>query len=84
MIAQHADHIHCRLANLLLQPGGGLLANAMMVAHDCPGFLDCFEDAVLQSKILIDVSNTGNEDEVQIGSLRIGMGKMRHADGLRT
>ena len=38
------------LTDLPFQPGGGLLANAVMVAHGRPGFLDGVQNAVLQDR----------------------------------
>ena len=73
VLFERTDHVHARRSNLLLQPGPGLLANAVVVADGCAGILHRIQDAVLQLQILIDLADARDEDEIQISALRVGM-----------
>lgn len=80
VIAQHADHVHGGFADLFLQPGGGLFAHTVMVAHGSACLQDGFEDAVLQRQVLVDIADARDEDEIQVDALRVGVREVRHAD----
>ena len=79
---EDADDVHIRGSHLLFQPGGGLFADAVMVAHGCAAFQNGLQDTVLQVEIFLNFVNPGNEDPVEIGSLGVGMGEVGHANGV--
>ena len=59
MLFQRSDHIHPFCPDLTFQPGCGLFANAVMVAHGCAGCLDGVQNAILQREIIIDIRDSG-------------------------
>ena len=73
MLFQSSQNLQLLRSQVLLGPGCDHLAHAVMMAQRTATFLDMVEDSVLQFLVFFDGRELLNEDEIQVGALRIKM-----------
>lgn len=83
VLFERAVDFHLIVADLGLQPRGGHLADAVVVAHRGAGCLDMIHDPVLVFQIFVDIAHLCLEDEIEVCTLWIEVRHMRHAHRVR-
>ena len=82
MPLQGAQDRHLLPAEVGFHPGREQAAHPVVMAQGAAVFHDPADDAVLEGDVLVQV-HAGDEDEVEIGPLRVEVRGVRHADGAR-
>lgn len=83
MLLERTINLHLIVADLGLQPRGGHLADAVMVAHGSAGLLDVIHNTVLVFEIFINAVHFRLEDEVEVCALWVEVRHMRHTHRVR-
>ncbi|MPN14921.1 hypothetical protein SDC9_162250 [bioreactor metagenome] len=83
VLLERAEDVVFIFAERPLQPGSEHLADAVMMAHRCAGFLNRRKNPGVVRLKCLGIALFDDEDKVEVGALRIDMGHVRHADRIR-
>jgi hypothetical protein len=81
MALQGSQNIHALAFDLFLQPGCGLLAGAVVMAHCGARTAGGFQHTGLKGQVIINAFILYHEYEIEVSPLWIWMRDMGHADG---